>query len=284
MIPDPERVANALAGIGIEVLSAPSLAANGWESHVFRCESAGGTLAVRILTGTDSNRAQREADIMRSVGAAGYPVPRVHAVTTVAARPTVVMDFVDGPTLEQSGWAGQDVARLCVDLLERLHTIPVSSEVDPVGWLLHGARHAATRFPQFVPYIDALSARQPPSMRHAYCHLDFHPGNVLWDGSPWVIDWTSGRITDPGFDYAWTRLLAAMYEPEWLDWLPEADQWFETAMALRRLVDVAGMLTSDDHAAGDELADGVDRLSVPAEWLERGTGIPVSTVDELVRG
>lgn len=284
MNPPPGSVADALERLGFEPRSVPVLAANGWESHVFRCDTTAGILAVRVLSGDADIRARREAEIMDSVGKLGYPVPTVHASTTVLDRPALVMDFVDGVTLQHSGWANQRVAATCVELMHRLHALDAPSVGDPAGWFRDGTDRAVEQFSRFAPYIEALWAREPSGLHHAYCHLDFHPGNVLWNGSPWVIDWTSGRITDPRFDFAWTRLLAAMYDPSWLEWLPATEEWFETAMALRRLVTVADMLATGSHAAGDDFVDGVAAMRVAADWLERGTGIPVPDVNALLYG
>lgn len=284
MNPDPGGVADALERLGFETLSVPVLAANGWESHVFRCDTTAGTLAVRVLSADAEIRARREAEIMDAVGKLGYPVPAVHASTTVFDRPALVMDFVDGSTLEQTGWPNRRVAETCVELMRRLHALDSPPDGDPAGWLREGTDRVVERFRRFVPYVEALWAREPSRLSNAYCHLDFHPANVLWDGSPWVIDWTSGRITDPRFDFAWARLLAAMYDPSWLEWLPATEEWFETAMALRRLVTVADMLATGSHAAGDDFADGLGAIQVAADWLEQGTGVPVPDVDALLLG
>lgn len=284
MTPDPVGVTEALDRMGIASRSVPVLAANGWESHVFRCDTTSGLLAVRVLSGSAQVRAAREAEIMRSLMVAGYPVPAVHGSTVVGDRPAVVMDFIDGPTLENSDWPNQRVAATCIDLMHRLHDLDAPSVRDPAEWLRDWTMRVSEFLPRFDPYIQALWAAEPARLRGTYCHLDFHPGNVLWNGSPWVIDWTSGRITDPRFDFAWSRLLAAMYEPGWLEWLPATEEWFETAMALRRLVTVADMLASGDHAAGDDFTDGLDVMRVPAEWLERGTGVPVLDVGALLSG
>ena len=40
------------------------------------------------------------------------------------------------------------------------------------------------------------------------CHGDFHPLNVLWNGSaPALIDWAGARIAPPEYDLAVTRLI-----------------------------------------------------------------------------
>ena len=42
------------------------------------------------------------------------------------------------------------------------------------------------------------------------CHGDFHPLNVLWDGSPpALIDWAGATLAPPEYDLAVTRLIMA---------------------------------------------------------------------------
>lgn len=221
---------------------------------------------------------------MRAVADSGYPVPTVHGLTEVDGHPALVMDFIEGPTLERSGWPNEQVAATCIQLMHDLHTILAPSTADPLGWLRDGTARIAARMPQFAPYVSALWQDEPGEQRAVYCHLDFHPANVLWNGSVWVIDWTSGRITDPRLDFAWTRLLSAMYDPTWLQWLTtdEDESWFEAAMGVRRLATVAEMLTTGTHAAGPDLVDQIEAMRVPADWVERATGIAIPDVRKLL--
>lgn len=223
---------------------------------------------------------------MRAVSESGYPVPTVHGLTEVDGHPALVMDFIDGPTLEHSGWPNEQVAALCIRLMHELHAVSAPSTTDPLSWLREGSARVSEHMPQFAPHVSALWTEEPGDVHGVYCHLDFHPANVLWNGSPWVIDWTSGRITDPRLDFAWTRLLAAMYDPTWLQWLTtdEDESWFEAAMGMRRLATVAEMLATGTHAAGSELVDQIEAMRVPADWLERRTEIPIPDVRKLLRG
>lgn len=287
MIPAPDEVADGLRRLGIDSTAEPVLVANGWESRVFRCESDRGTVAARVFADPDPERARHEAGVMRTLGGLGYPVPAIHGLGAVAGSPLVVMTFVDGPNLWEAAWPDADVPELCARLLARLHALPVTEVTDdPLRWLRVGARRAADAMPRFEPYVVALSEAEPRDIVVARCHLDFHPGNVLWDGSPWVIDWTGARVTDRRLDLAWSRLLAEMYAPGWAAWFsPDGDdRWFEGAMALRRLVTVAEMLATGRHAAGEGLVDHLEAMRVPAAWLEGSTGVPVPSVTGLLYG
>lgn len=123
----------------------------------------------------DGRSATHEAEILRAVGALGYPVPTVHR----ASGPDLVMEFIAGPTLTQALVGGMDPTAgdaILADLHHRLHTL---------AW------------PDAGPGECLL-------------HLDLHPENVLLrDGRPVVIDWTNARPGAPGLDVAMTALILA---------------------------------------------------------------------------
>lgn len=281
----PEAVATALGEIGIGVEGVPLLVANGWESHIYRCETAHGPVAARVHAATDPTRARREAEVMTLLGQLEYPVPPILGLTTALGHPVLAMTFIDGPNLDEVDWPGEQVTDVCVRLMADLHGLPnPEGSDDPLRWLRDGLARALESLPGFRPHVDALLAGTPSDLQAAICHLDFHPGNVVWDESPWVVDWTSAQVTDPRFDRAWSRLLAEMYAPERAASFasPTDDRWFEAVMGLRRLITVAGMLAGESHAAGDEIRSQLHLMRTPAAWLERGTGIPVDIAALLV--
>lgn len=116
---------------------------------------------------------------MRAVAASGYPVPSVYGLTEVDGHPALVMDFIDGPTLEHSGWPNEQVAAMCIGLMHELHAVAAPSTADPLAWLLEGSARVSEYMPQFAPHASALWRDRPEEVRGAYCHLDFHPANVL---------------------------------------------------------------------------------------------------------
>ena len=287
MTHDPVDVAEALDRIGIRISEPPRLVASGWESHIYRCETANGPVATRVYARTDIGDARREADVMRTLATSGYPVPAIRALTTVGRHPAVVMDFVEGTDLWRGPHTHLESATICRRLMEDLHALPVASTpVDPLEWIRGLTARAVEMMPQFGRYTAALWQAPPVDLDAAHCHLDLHPGNVLWNGRPWVVDWTSAQVTDRRFDVLWTRLLAEMYHPQ-LAHVFTADRpepWFEAATGFRRLSTVAGMLSTGEHAAEDRLTEHLEKLDVAARWLEHGTGVPVPDVTTLLFG
>ena len=125
-----------------------------------------------------------EAEIMRYVLDAGYPVPRVHD----AGEGFLVMDRVDGPSMldvaARHPWRLGEYGRLLADLHRRLHDLPAPPGLPSAG----------------VPGDRLL-------------HRDLHPLNVLMpEGGPVVIDWANCAAGDPAYDVADTWVLFATAE------------------------------------------------------------------------
>jgi aminoglycoside phosphotransferase (APT) family kinase protein len=129
-----------------------------------------------------------EAEMMRYLGKAGYPVPAVYD----ADGPDLVMERLDGrdmlADLARRPWLARRHARTLADLHNRLHQI-----APPAGW------------PQVVgPGSTVL-------------HLDLHPGNVmLTTRGPVVIDWSNARSGPAGADVAMAYLIMASSEVDGL--------------------------------------------------------------------
>jgi aminoglycoside phosphotransferase (APT) family kinase protein len=125
-----------------------------------------------------------EAEIMRYLGEAGYPVPAVYD----ADGRDLVMERLDGrDMLADAGrrpWLGQRHARTLADLHNRLHQIAA-----------------------------------PPGLPEAFgpgdtvLHLDLHPANVmLTSRGPVVIDWSNVHSGPAGADVAMAYLILASSE------------------------------------------------------------------------
>jgi Ser/Thr protein kinase RdoA (MazF antagonist) len=132
---------------------------------------------------------QSEAEKMRYLAGAGFPVPVVYD----ADGTDLVMERLDGQDMlldfSKRPWLVRQHARTLAGLHNRLHQIQA-----PAGW------------PQ-LPYA--------PGDR--VLHLDLHPGNVmLTSRGPVVIDWTGARAGAAGADVAVAYLLLATGEPDQL--------------------------------------------------------------------
>jgi aminoglycoside phosphotransferase (APT) family kinase protein len=133
-----------------------------------------------------------EADLMRYLRQAGYPVPEVFAVS----GPDLVMERLEGrdmlADLASRPWRVGRHARTLALLHDRLHQITA-----PPG------------------------LRRPVGRGDQVLHLDLHPGNVvLTPGGPVVIDWSNGCAGPAGADVAMAYLIMASSDtdglPKWL--------------------------------------------------------------------
>jgi aminoglycoside phosphotransferase (APT) family kinase protein len=131
-----------------------------------------------------------EAELMRYLREAGYPVPEVFAV--------------DGPDLVMQRLVGRD---MLADLASR-----------PWRAAAH-ARTLARLHDQLHQIAAPAGLARPVGPGGRVLHLDLHPGNVMLtaDG-PFVIDWTNGCAGEPGADVAMAYLIMASSEIDGLPW------------------------------------------------------------------
>jgi Ser/Thr protein kinase RdoA (MazF antagonist) len=186
--------------------------------------------------------AQPEAELMRYLGQAGYPVPAVYD----ADGPDLVMERLDGrdmlADLARRPWLARRHGRTLADLHNRLHQIAA-----PPGW------------PQAVVPGDAV------------LHLDLHPANVmLTSRGPVVIDWSNARSGAAGADVAMAYVILASSEVDDLP-LPIRPALTAVRAALIRHFLLAAHDDPAPHIAAIARHRMTDRNVRPSEadWLAR---------------
>ena len=147
-----------------------------------------------------------EAELMRYLISAGYPVPEVFD----ADGQDLVLERLEGPDmladLGRRPWLIPRHARTLADLHDRLHRVPAP--------------------PGCPPAVGPDGAHLCPG--GAVLHLDLHPGNVMLTArGPVVIDWVGARTGAAGGDVAVAYLIMATAD---IDLIP------------RRLHPVVGLL------------------------------------------
>ena len=143
-----------------------------------------------------------EADVMRYLRRAGYPVPAVLAV--------------DGGDLVMERLYGRD---MLADLASRPWRIARHARVLAA---LHDQLHQIAA-PEGLP--------QPFGAAEGILHLDLHPGNVMLTPSgPVVIDWTNAAAGPAGADAAMAYLIMASGDLDAVPW------WLRPAAAILRRV------------------------------------------------
>jgi len=198
--PDDQRVdANdVLAALGLpgatDVEVMPSS-----EATVWRVVVDGVPLAVRLHR-FESTTVERELVALRVARTAGVPVPEVVATGTWHDRHVAITSWCAGETVGElfettTGDEQADVAHPFGHAQAVLHSTELSqldlTELRAVG--------------RAVPDLGRAGS-------NTLLHLDYHPFNVLDDGSrvSGIIDWANTSVGDRRFDLARTRGLFAL--------------------------------------------------------------------------
>ena len=162
----------------------------------------------------------RQGRIMDALSRRGLPVPKVVRMSdepVVDGRPFVLVEAVDGERIEKVMGKAKplDIAASAVEVLRRLHSVPVAEtgigdepprplaeELARWGWLMERAPEELTgRAPVLAGLLrDHVPAERPPTLVHG----DYHYGNMLFRGAEVVaiLDWEIAQIGQPLLDLA----------------------------------------------------------------------------------
>ena len=206
-VPDHQSVdANeVLAALGLPPASELRVMP-GAEATVWRAVVDGVPLAVRLHR-LDSTTVERELVALRVARTAGVPVPEVVATGTWRGRHVAVTSWCAGKTVAEllrttTGDEQAAIAHRFGHAQAVLHSTELGrsdlAELRAVGRAVPGLEVAAS-----------------PTL----LHMDFHPLNVLDDGSrvTGIVDWANTTVGDRRFDIARTRglfALAGVFAPE----------------------------------------------------------------------
>jgi aminoglycoside phosphotransferase (APT) family kinase protein len=148
-----------------------------------------------------------EADLMRYLREAGYPVPEVFAAN------------------------GTDL------VMQRLHGRDMFADMASRPWRV--ARHARTlaRLHDLLHQIAAPDGLRPFGPGGRVLHLDLHPANVMLTAEgPFVIDWSNARAGEGGADVTMAYVIMASSDVDGLpSWLAPAAGWLRR-LFLRRFL------------------------------------------------
>jgi aminoglycoside phosphotransferase (APT) family kinase protein len=238
---DPEAVAERLRGwvtarFGgqVAVVGQPGSVGAGFDSYIHLVQLAGDELpapwrdplVVRLLPSVDRvAQSQREAEVQTWCAGRGYAAPAVLAVLApdeVFGLPAQVMERAPGTTaldaLKARPWRARALVDQLVDLQLRLHALDTSGWPGPAEPAALVAQRLSLPRRVAVEREDAdLAAALQQAERllplatsgtAVICHGDFHPLNVVVDGSSAsVIDWTDAGMGPREADVSRTLLL-----------------------------------------------------------------------------
>lgn len=206
--PDPAPVLRAL---GFETAAEPTPLSGGRDNYIWSFDDPQGRAFVlrMIRKPAMSERAANEATAHQLAHAAGLPVPNNIALGEFEGHPVFVQERMPGKPLAEvlkaRPWAARAWGRRFGVLQARLHRVEPTGlrRFDESPWR-ELAGHAGL--------IAAVEAAHHDSAR-VFCHLDFHPMNVLVEGGEIsaLLDFTNAAAADVRTDLGltWAILEAA---------------------------------------------------------------------------
>ncbi len=318
----------------VHSLSGLSDGVSGWETEIFsfilKYDTPHGVeeedLILRMFpAGTSGRKAMAEYESLRLLRDSGYPVPRVHLVEGNASKlggPFIIMDRIHGrpmgllPLIQNDRLTdtGETFCRLFLEL-HRLDWKPFVS--DPSQYssqdMHHYTRSYLSDFGSFItslgvggmlPVLNWLENRvfEVPCERPSVIHGDFHPFNILVteENEPYVIDWTSCRVTDPRIDLGWTLMMIGTFDnsksrdlvlagyEHILGREVENIHFFEVLGVLRRFSDLTIFLAESSEKSGlregisETMKQHVDHFRNVHDLLQDYTELRLPEIDNLL--
>lgn len=137
-------------------------------------------------------------------------IPKVEAVTVVDGNWSIVMNYIEGPTLEQLMQEHPEKTDEYLELFVNLQRTVHSKSVPLLSMLIDkmNRKISATGLDATTRYD--LHTRLSGMKRHTkLCHGDFNPSNIIiaQDGTPYIVDWAHATQGNASADVARTYLL-----------------------------------------------------------------------------
>jgi Ser/Thr protein kinase RdoA (MazF antagonist) len=166
---------------------------------------APGRIVKLFKFGTSPRFGRHEARMTRAAFAAG--APEVFEEVTLEGRFGIVLQRLDGPTLQQllqtRAVTSEQVGAILATLYTSVHKTPPPPDVVSLrDWIDAVSRTSSNVLPEHIATgVLTLIDRLPPE--DGLCHADLHPGNVIMtaDG-PKIIDWSCVLRASGVFDIA----------------------------------------------------------------------------------
>lgn len=190
----------AALGLGPDAPAQP--VAGGADTAIWRVSQAGASYAVRLFRQGEAAVMAREVAAMAAAALAGVPTPQVHAEVSWMNRPALLLEWMPGQrfdlALQATPWRAWRLGVAFGETQARMHQAlaPAALREADRPWIAWAEPPAVLR--------DLLLAATDD--RETLLHLDYHPRNVLVEGSrvSAVLDWTNARAGDRRADLART--------------------------------------------------------------------------------
>ena len=137
-------------------------------------------------------------------------IPRIEAVTVVDGSWSIVMNYIEGPTLEQLMQEHPEKIDEYLELFVSLQRTVHSKRVPLLNMLIEKMNRKISAAELDATTRYDLHTRLSGMKRHTkLCHGDFNPSNIIIsaDGTPYIVDWAHATQGNASADVARTYLL-----------------------------------------------------------------------------
>ncbi len=140
----------------------------------------------------------------------GLRIPKIHEVTVIDGKWTIVTDYIKGKTLAQLMQENPEKKDEYLDLFVNLQlevqakTCPLLTKLkDKMNRKISQTDFDATTRYELYTRLDAMPKH------NKLCHGDFNPSNIILteDGTPYILDWSHATQGNASADVARTYLL-----------------------------------------------------------------------------
>lgn len=203
-----------LTSLGITTTTVITPVHGGTDTAIWRVEHDSMTSALRVFRPEQAQVYQCEIEAMETARHADVPVPTIRATGVWQERPILLLSWCAGVPLWEAirhqPWRLWSLGTAFGRIQAHIHHIPTPprwhyQQRDWIGWAGEDQQRLQTALQQV--------ARPTPAL----LHLDYHPLNVLTDGTQItaVLDWANARMGDPRADVArtYTILMVEPYTP-----------------------------------------------------------------------
>lgn len=170
-----------------------------------------GDLCMKVFDATYS-----KADILNEalnqarVEETGLRIPKIHEVSVIDGKWTIITDFIQGKTLARLMEENPDKKDEYLELFVNLQ-LEVQSKTCPLLTKLKdkmSRKISETDFDATTRY-DLHTRLDAMPKHNKLCHGDFNPSNIIMteDGTPYILDWSHATQGNASADVARTYLL-----------------------------------------------------------------------------
>lgn len=177
-----------------------------------------GDIAVKLYLNAEPGAVEYEAGNQRFAYTNGLPVPKVYGVRKLDDNAIALdMEYIRGQAIisqrmdkEERNKAIRAMVKLQCEV-HKVHAAGLPKLMDRLTWKIKVNRHLEE--PQKSSLLALLERLKDHSEN--LCHCDFHPLNILYDGSKyWIIDWVDASAGNPLADACRTYLIFKQYSTQ----------------------------------------------------------------------